>query len=72
MRNAIYTCAVLFRGTFVCLLLNGTSSLFRLLVPRTVEIEHMRHVKTICDRHVFKKKNIFNRQVAEHNLGDED
>jgi len=28
------------RGLFVCLLLNGTSALFRLLVPRIVEIEH--------------------------------
>jgi len=27
---------------FVCLLLNGTSALFRPLVPRTVEVEHMR------------------------------
>jgi len=27
------------------LLLNGTSALFRLLVPRIVEIEHMSHVK---------------------------
>jgi len=30
---------------FVCLLLNGTSSLFRPLVPRIFEVEHMRHVK---------------------------
>jgi len=31
----------------VCLLLNGTSALFRLLVPRIVEIEHniVRHAK---------------------------
>jgi len=31
--------------TFVCLLLNGTSALFRPLVPRIVEIEHTNHVK---------------------------
>jgi len=30
---------------FVCLLLNGTSALFRPLVPRIVEIEHKNHVK---------------------------
>jgi len=30
---------------FVNLLLNGTSALFRPLVPRIFEIEHMRHVK---------------------------
>jgi len=30
---------------FVCSLLNGTSALFRPLVPRIVEVEHMRHVK---------------------------
>jgi len=30
---------------FVCLLLNGTSALFRTLVPRIVEIEHTNHVK---------------------------
>jgi len=30
---------------FVCLFLpNGTSALFRPLVPRIVEVEHMRHV----------------------------
>jgi len=28
-----------------CLLLNGTSALFTLLVPRKVEIKHKRHVK---------------------------
>jgi len=33
------------RGLFVCLLLNGTSALFRPLVPRIVEIEHMNQVK---------------------------
>jgi len=32
---------------FVCLLLNGTSALFRQLVPRIVEVEHMRQVKLI-------------------------
>jgi len=30
---------------FVCLLVNGTSALFRPLVPRIVEIEHTNHVK---------------------------
>jgi len=30
---------------FVCLLLNGTSALFRPLVPRIVEIEHTNHVE---------------------------
>jgi len=31
----------------VCLLLNGTSALFiKPLVPRIVEVEHMRHVKS--------------------------
>jgi len=30
---------------FVCLWLNGTSALFRPLVPRIVEIEHTNHVK---------------------------
>jgi len=30
---------------FVCLLLNGTLALFRPLVPRIVEVEHMKHVK---------------------------
>jgi len=30
---------------FVCLLLNGTSALFRPLVPRTVEVENTSHVK---------------------------
>jgi len=30
---------------FVCLLLNGTSALFWPLVPRIVEVEHMRYVK---------------------------
>jgi len=29
----------------VCLLLNGTSALFRPLVPRIVEVEHTSHVK---------------------------
>jgi len=29
----------------LCLLLNGTSALFRPVVPRIVEVEHMRHVK---------------------------
>jgi len=33
-------------GVRLCLLLNGTSALFRLLVPRIVEIEHTRHVKS--------------------------
>jgi len=28
----------------VCLLLNGTSVIFKPLVPRIVEVEHMRHV----------------------------
>jgi len=32
-------------STLVCLLLNGTSALFRPLVPRIVEIEHTNHVK---------------------------
>jgi len=31
--------------SFVCLLLNGTSALFRIFVPSTIQIEHMRHVK---------------------------
>jgi len=39
---------------FVCLLPNGTSALFRLLVPRIVEVEHTRHVKN--DRKVIKKR----------------
>jgi len=30
---------------FVCLLLNGTSALFRHIVPRIVELEHTSHVK---------------------------
>jgi len=30
---------------FVCLLFNGTSALFRPLVPRIVETEHTNHVK---------------------------
>jgi len=30
---------------FVCLLLNGTSALFRPLVPRIVEVVHIRYVK---------------------------
>jgi len=30
---------------FVCVLLNGTSALFRPLMPRIVEVKHMRHVK---------------------------
>jgi len=30
---------------FVCLLLNGTLVLIRPLLPRTVEVEHVRHVK---------------------------
>jgi len=30
---------------FACLLLNGTSALFRPLVPRIVEVEHTRHVE---------------------------
>jgi len=30
---------------FVCLLLNGTSALFRQLLPRIVEVEHMRQFK---------------------------
>jgi len=29
-------------NVFVCLLLNGTSALFRPLKPRIVEVEHMR------------------------------
>jgi len=29
----------------VCLLLNGTSALFRPLVPKIVEVEHVRYVK---------------------------
>jgi len=32
-------------SVFVCLLLNGTSALFRPVVPRIVEVEHMSHVK---------------------------
>jgi len=35
----------LFVCLFVCLLLNGTSALFRPLMPRIVEIEHTNHVK---------------------------
>jgi len=41
--------------SMTCLLLNGTSALFMLLVPRIVEIEHMRYVKTICNRQEIKK-----------------
>jgi len=37
---------VVLRTKIVCLLLNGTSPLFRLLVPRIVKI-HTRHIKTI-------------------------
>jgi len=36
--------------SFACLLLNGTSALFRLLVTRIVEIKHVIHVKTIYNR----------------------
>jgi len=32
---------------FVCLLFYGASVLFRLLSPRTVEIKHVKHFKTI-------------------------
>jgi len=35
----------LFVCLFVCLLLNGTSALFMPLVPRIVEVEHMRYVE---------------------------
>jgi len=50
---------------FVCLLLNGTSALFRLLVPRIVEIEHTNHVekdlkkKSYLKNDVKRLKNIF-------------
>jgi len=35
----------IYRSDFVYLVLNGTSTLFRQLVPRIVEIKHTRHVK---------------------------
>jgi len=35
------------------LLFNGTSALFRPLVPRIVEVEHMRQVKEIYIREVI-------------------
>jgi len=38
----------------VCLLLNGTSALFKLLVQRIVEIKQMRHIKTIWNRRVVE------------------
>jgi len=41
---------------FVCLLLNGTSALFRPLVPRIVEIEHTNHVKNDLKYNSLKKK----------------
>jgi len=40
---------------FVCLLLNGTSALFRPLMPRIVEIEHTNHVKNdLKEKSYFK------------------
>jgi len=38
-RSGLFVCL------FVCLLLNGTSALFRPLAPRIVEKEHTNHVK---------------------------
>jgi len=46
---------VLFVCLFVCLLLNGTSALFRPLVPRIVEMEHTNHVKNDLNRKVILK-----------------
>jgi len=40
-----YNPVIMIYTLFVCLLLNGTSALFRPLVPRIVEIEHTNHVK---------------------------
>jgi len=40
---------------FDCLLLNCTSALFRLLVPRIVEIKQMRHVKIMRDKVIIRK-----------------
>jgi len=39
---------------FVCLLLNGTSALFRSLVPRIVEEEHTKYVL----KNLKQKRNI--------------
>jgi len=46
---------------FVCLLLNGTSALFRTLVPRIAEVEHMKHVKSICNSQAIKKRCYTNK-----------
>jgi len=43
--NAAQYNVVRLRRHFVCLLLNGTSAICRLKMPRIVEIEHVRHVK---------------------------
>jgi len=43
---------------FVCLLLNGTSALFRPLVPRIVEIEHTNHVKNDLKKKSFMKNDV--------------
>jgi len=40
----------------LCLLLNGTSALFRKTVPRIVEIKHKRKVKTIPNRQVVNNR----------------
>jgi len=42
--TSLYQLRCLLKG-FVCLLFNGTSALFRPLVPRIVELEHTNHVK---------------------------
>jgi len=45
IKFALHISVCLFVSLFVCFLLNGTSALFRQLVPRIVEIEHTNHVK---------------------------
>jgi len=41
----------------VCLMLNGTSALFRLLVPIIIEIKQMRHVKNELKQKESLKRN---------------
>jgi len=49
-------------------LLNGTSALFKLLVPRIVEIKHMIHVKNDLNRQVVKNDLILTSSTSRYNV----
>jgi len=48
-----------------CLLLNGTLAIFRLLVPRIVEIKQMRHVKNDLRLTISSYKNYVDVDVLD-------